>query len=118
MTKDEAVQSVGDQLLVAETAISVALKEYAKLMSNLMDASEVLKASPALGQVAIHRVSDAMTMISNARTATGEAHDELNKISRALNMKHVTSYVPLKPDVLDKSEPTKLSLVATTSAAS
>jgi flagellin-like hook-associated protein FlgL len=87
MEKAFVAQRVANKLLVTEAAVDGALVEAAELMSEMLKARRDMNVSTEFADDAQVKLMAAMKSLSDARTAMGSVHSELNEAQLRLGLR-------------------------------
>ena len=98
MEKAFVAQRVAKKLFVTEAAVDGALSEAAELMSELLTARKEVNTSLVFADDVQVKLMEAMTALSNARTAMVGVHNELNEAQLRLGVR--TKMEIIKPAML------------------
>jgi len=93
---------VASKLRSAEHSIDAALIEASELVSELLRARSEVGLAANVGDVAIAKVSAALSALSEARTSVVAAHSDLAEVQLRIGIR-------TRMDVEDKAEPTTAS---------
>lgn len=100
MDKVQIAQGVADRLFATEAAVDQAMAEASLLVAEMLQARRTLKAAPASGDLAIAKISDAISTLAAARNAVVEAHGALNETKLRLGIRATMVGTPDKDDEL------------------
>ena len=73
-------QDVANKLFATEKAVDAAIADAANLLTGLMGAREELRLSATVGASSQAKVMEAMMLLSQARGAMVEAHQDLDQL--------------------------------------
>ena len=102
MDKVFVAKRVASKLRSAEHSIDAALIEASELVSELLRARSEVGLAANVGDVAIAKVSAALSALSEARTSVVAAHSDLAEVQLRIGIR-------TRMDVEDKAEPTTAS---------
>ncbi|MFY8143696.1 MAG: hypothetical protein ACOVMT_07445 [Caulobacter sp.] len=87
MEKVFVAQRVATKLFASENAVDAAMVETAELMADLLKARKDLGVSAVVGDRAAAKLAEAMTALSEARSAMVDAHNELNDVKLRIGVR-------------------------------
>jgi hypothetical protein len=90
-------QRVATKLFASENAVDAAMVETAELMADLLKARKDLGVSTVVGDRAAAKLAEAMTALSEARSAMVDAHNELNDVKLRIGVRTKMIGVEDKP---------------------
>lgn len=97
MEKVFVAQRVATKLFATENAVDAAMVETAELMADLLKARKDLGVSAVVGDRASAKLAEAMTALSEARSAMVDAHNELNDVKLRIGVRTKMIGVEDKP---------------------
>lgn len=96
MEKVFVAQRVATKLFASENAVDTAMVETAELMADLLKARKDLGISAVVGDRAASKLAQAMSALSEARSAMVDAHNELNEVKLRMGVRTKLSGVENK----------------------
>jgi hypothetical protein len=97
MEKVFVAQRVATKLFATENAVDAAMVETAELMADLLKARKDLGVSAVVGDRASAKLAEAMTALSEARSAMVDAHNELSNVKLRIGVRTKMIGVEDKP---------------------
>jgi hypothetical protein len=96
------VKRVATKIRSAEHSVDAAMVEASEMIVELLRARKELGLAANVGDVAIAKMSEALSLLSEARTAMVASHAELAEVQLRIGVR-------TRMDVEDKAEPTTAS---------
>jgi hypothetical protein len=90
----EAAESVALNLFETEAAIDAALAKAAQFLGTMPVARQQAGVAAQMGNEAIMKAAEAVAMLTRARAAIVECHDELDGVQKELGLR-ITSFGPM-----------------------
>lgn len=87
MDKHLVLQGCANKLWAAENSIDTAIADASKLMVEMVEARQALRVSSTVDAKCSAKVVEAMALLSQARTAMVEAHDEMTEVKLRLGVR-------------------------------
>ena len=87
MEKVFVVKRVAEKLWATENAIDEAIGQASALMADLVTARKEIKAGAALGEPAATKIIQALSALSEARTAMLGAHEALEEVKLRIGVR-------------------------------
>jgi hypothetical protein len=87
MDKTLICQDVANKLFASEKAIDAAIAEAAGLLTGLTEARDELRVSMVVTDKAATKITEALMLLSQARTSMVQAHGELDEVKLRLGVR-------------------------------
>ena len=87
MTRADIARQVAHQLIAAENALDVAIRDYARLTAELMEARPRAHVSPTVGGEAVARAAAVQTALAGARAESAALHAALAEVRDGLGVR-------------------------------
>ena len=101
MRRADIARHVAQQLFTAEDALDVAIRDFARLTSELMEARTRMRLSAAVGPEVVARAAAVQAALANARTESAALHAALAEVKDGVGLRTVSVGAGDKTDVVE-----------------
>ena len=98
MTRPDIAREVAQSLFTAESALDTAIRDFARLTADMVEARDRMGLSPCVGSEVVARAAAVQTALAGARTEAGALHAALVQVKDGVGLRTVALGVGDKTD--------------------